>query len=239
MSTFSLGKLRETLHDLLALFFPETCCCCRQPLVGETGDLCTRCQLHLAVSDYASRPNNPTELRLSGRIPFVAATSHLLFTHGSITQSILHAIKYRDNTRLAHSMGRMMGRSLLHSGRFDDVDLIVPVPLHPAKQRRRGYNQSALLCLGIADTFPRPVADKHLVRAKNTATQTHKNRQERLDNMRDVFAVRHPKVLYGKHILLVDDVLTTGATIEACWLTLKEIPGIRISIATLAIAGEC
>lgn len=231
-------KVSQALLDVAALFFPETCCCCYKPLVGETGGLCVSCQLHLATSDYAGRKDNPAEQRLAGRIPFESATSYLLFTHDSITQSLLHAIKYRQGTRVAHSMGRVLGQSISASGRFDDVDLIIPVPLHLMKLWRRGYNQSALLCYGMAETFPRPVVENRLIRKVNTSTQTHKGRQQRIDNMQDVFSVRRPDTLRGKHILLVDDVLTTGATMEACWLALQGIPGIRISIATLAIAGE-
>lgn len=233
-----IGKLRRAMHDVITLFFPETCCCCGQSLVGEKESLCVDCRLHLAISDYAERKNNPAEMRLAGRIPFVAASSFLLFTHNSITQSILHSIKYRHGTHLAKVMGQLMGKNLAESGRFDDIDLIIPVPLHPAKQRRRGYNQSALICLGIAETFPHPIVNNCLLRTVNTATQTHMNRQQRLDNMQDVFSLRRPEALQDKHILLVDDVLTTGATLEACWIALQQVKGVHVSFATLAIAGE-
>lgn len=235
----SLRKgLGTALQALALLFFPDICCHCGERLVGEKGKLCTHCQLHLPVTDYATRANNMSELRLAGRIPFVAATSYLTFTHGNITQSIIHSIKYRNGTVLARTAGSWLGTSLAESDRFNGVDVIVPVPLHRRKQRRRGYNQSALICYGIADTFQRPVVEDCLRRHAHTTTQTHLSRMERAENLKGVFSLRHPQRLENKHILLVDDVLTTGATMEACWSVLKQIRGIRISIATLAVAGE-
>ncbi len=230
------ATLKMWLRSLVALFFPERCCACGEELVGEHGGLCISCHLHLPLSNFAMRPANPTEMRLAGRIPFVAATSYLIFTHGNITQSLLHAIKYRHATQLAKQFGRQLGLSLRESHRFDDVDVIVPVPLHRKRLWYRGYNQSLLLCEGIAEVFSRPIDWKGLRRKVDTGTQTHLSREQRADNMKGVFALRHADSFAGKHILLVDDVLTTGATIEACWLVLKEVPDIRISIATLAIA---
>ncbi len=236
MSHKHITTLKMWLRGVVALFFPERCYACGKDLVGEAGGLCTACHLHLPLCNYTIRPANPTEMRLAGRIPFVAATSHLIFTQGNITQSLLHAIKYRHATRLAKQLGRQLGASLKESHRFDDVDVIVPVPLHRRRQRHRGYNQSLLISQGIAETFPRQVEHKSLQRKVDTGTQTHLSRRQRADNMKGVFMLRHAGTLSGKHVLLVDDVLTTGATIEACWLALKEVPGIKISIATLAIA---
>lgn len=230
--------LWSAFHALVLLFFPDTCCHCGERLVGEKGRLCTNCQLHLPVTDYATRINNISEQRLAGRIPFVAATSYLTFSHGNVTQSIIHDIKYRRGTVLARTTGNWLGMSLKESDRFDSVDTIIPVPLHRRKQRRRGYNQSTLICYGIAETFPHPVVEDCLLRHTYTSTQTHLSRSERSENMKGVFSLHHPQLLENKHILLVDDILTTGATIEACWSVLKEVKGIRISIATLAVAGD-
>ena len=135
-------------------------------------------------------------------------------------------------------MGRQLGLHLINSGLFDDVDLLIPVPLHRSKERRRGYNQSLLLCEGIAQTFPRPIVSGNLIRTRHTESQTHKTRIERLDNMKGVFALKNPDELKGKHILLIDDVITTGATTEACWMALRSVEGVQISIASLAISGD-
>ncbi len=224
------------LRGVVALFFPERCCACGEELVGEQGALCISCRLHLPLSNFAPRPANPTEMRLAGRVPFVAATSYLLFAQGNIAQRLLHAIKYRHATPLAKQLGKQLGISLKESHRFDDVEVIVPVPLHYRRLCHRGYNQSLLLSLGIAEVFARPVDERLLQRKVDTGTQTRLSRKQRADNMQGVFALRHKDAFAGKHILLVDDVLTTGATIEACWLALREVPDIRISIATLALA---
>lgn len=226
------------MNPLLELFFPETCCCCGRALVGEEGGLCVSCQLHLPETDFSQRKGNATEQRLAGRVPFVAATSLLVFTHGSITQQVVHDIKYRGGRRMARAMGRRMGASIATGGRFGGVDLLVPVPLHPRKERLRGYNQSLLLCQGMSETLKLPIERRALVRTANTATQTRMSREERDENMQNVFSLLRPNQLENKHVLLVDDVMTTGATICSCWEALKPVKGLCVSVATLAIAEE-
>ncbi len=194
--------------------------------------------LSLPLAATAKEKDNFVEKRFWGRIPVEAATAYLLFQRANPSQHLLHEIKYYGNERLALQMGRQLGLWIANTHRFDDVDLLIPVPLHRRKERRRGYNQSLLLCRGIADTFPRPIENGNLIRQKMTDTQTHKNREERLDNMQDVFALRQPQALAHRHILLVDDVITTGATTEACYRALQQVEGLRISIAALAIAGD-
>ncbi|MDY5969239.1 MAG: ComF family protein [Bacteroidales bacterium] len=228
----------NAVKSFLELFFPQTCSCCGNTLVGEEGGLCLYCQLHLPETDFACRKNNAIEHRMAGRVPFVAAMSLLVFVQGGITQQLIHNIKYRGGRRLAYVMGHRMGKAIAFSGRFGQVDALVPVPLHPRKERRRGYNQSLLLCEGLSDVLKCPIEARSLVRTKNTATQTSMSREERAENMCNVFSLNRAERLEGRHILLVDDVMTTGATISSCWDALKEVKGIRISIATLAISGE-
>lgn len=225
-------------RDLIGLFFPRCCSICGELLVGDEHHICSRCLLQLPEACNAKGEENYVEQRLMGRIPVVAATALLLFRRGNDVQTLLHQIKYRGNEPLAVAMGRQLGLRLAESGRFDAVDLMVPVPLHPRKERRRGYNQSLLLCQGIAQTFPRPIEQDNLIRTRHTASQTRKNRQQRLQNMEDVFAVNHPDRLKGKHLLLIDDVLTTGATTEACAKQLLSVEGVSISVASLAVAGD-
>ncbi|MCR5424015.1 MAG: ComF family protein [Bacteroidales bacterium] len=167
-----------------------------------------------------------------------AVTASVFFREGNTTQTMLHNIKYRGEIGLAHTMGRFMGEELAASHRFDGVELLVPVPLHRRKQRRRGYNQSLELCRGIAESFPRPISVDNLVRTVYTESQTHKSRIDRMANMEGVFAVRQPELFAGRHLLLVDDVMTTGATVEAACQPLLAIDGVRVSIATLAVAGD-
>lgn len=226
------------LRDFIELFFPRQCCVCGTPLVDGEDEICTTCLLDLPEVLTAQGDENFVERRFWGRLPVQHATALLIFKRKSKSQRILHQIKYNGNEKLALIMGRQLGLRLSANGLFDDVDLLVPVPLHRRKERHRGYNQSLLLCQGIAQTFPRPIVNDNLVRTRHTDSQTHKNRIQRLENMKGVFAVKEPNALQGKHILLIDDVITTGATSEACWAAMSQIQGLRISIAALAVSGD-
>lgn len=226
------------LRDFVELFFPKVCCICGTPLVGDEHSICCNCLFNLPEALSAQVSPNYLEYRFAGRIPIEHATAMLIFKKESNSQTILHEIKYHGNERLAITMGRQMGIVLSNSGKYNHVDFLVPVPLHPSKERKRGYNQSYLLCKGIQQTFFCDIDDKVLIRSQRTESQTHKNREERMENMKGVFAIRDRKKFEGKHILLVDDVVTTGATAEACWEALKSIEGIRISIAALAVTGD-
>lgn len=234
----SKGYRFRPLRDLLLLFFPDTCCGCGELLVGDEHHLCTNCLMHLPETNYSEIVDNLTEQRLKGQIPFVAATSLFYFSKGNITQHILHAVKYHGNIQLGRLMGRRLGQLLAQSHRFDDVDIIVPTPLHWSRRWKRGFNQSEIICQGIAEHLHRPVSTRHLYRSSYTRSQTHKNRQGRMENIRHAFSVRHPEDYQGKHLLLVDDVITTGATTGACWEALSSIPDVRISIASIAITNS-
>ena len=233
-----MSLLLNPLRDLLRIIMPKHCCGCGTVLEGDERDLCTHCLVHLPLTHYSATPNNATELRLSGRLHFEAATSLMHFVHGGAAQGIVHAIKYYGNEELGLRMGRLMGRDLIASHRFNDVEIIMPVPLHKKKEHQRGYNQSLLLCRGIAEICGWPVVSDAVVRHIYTESQTHKDRIGRLDNIDSAFEVRNPSLLAGKHILLVDDVITTGATIAECADRVLEVEGTRISIASLTIAGK-
>ena len=226
------------LRDLIELFYPHQCCLCGTPLVDGEEQICTACLLSLPEALTAQSDGNFVEKRFIGRIPIQNATALLIFKRKSNAQKILHQIKYYGNERLAIIMGRQLGLRLAESGLYDSVDILVPVPLHRRKEQRRGYNQSLLLCKGIAQTFQRPIVSGNLIRTRHTESQTKKTRVERLENMKDVFSVLDPETLKDKHILLVDDVITTGATTEACWMALRTVEGLSISIAALAVSGD-
>jgi len=225
-------------QDLLALIYPPFCIHCGRPLVGSEKNLCTDCLLDITWARHASYANNETEIRLSGHIPFQAAASLMIFSKGNVAQSIVHQIKYHGNTQLGIQYGRLLGQELQRSGRFNDIDCLIPVPLHWWRRMKRGYNQSQLICEGISSVLGIPVVSHNLYRSKYTQTQTHKSRIDRLDNVRSVFAVHRPKSFEGKHVLLVDDIITTGATTKSCYQVLSTIPGLRISIASLALASR-
>lgn len=223
------------VHDILRLIFPDLCCHCGEPLVGDERNICTLCLSKITWTHNAAHSENDTEIRLTGRIPVVAAASLLEFHKGNVAQSIIHQIKYHGNTQLAHQFGTILGEELKASRRFDDIDIVAPVPLFWWRHLRRGYNQSQLLAAEVAKTLQCQLSTNNLYRRRHTPSQTHRNRQQRIDNMVSAFSVRSPKQLEGKHLLLIDDVLTTGATTESCYHALQSIPDLRISVATLAI----
>ncbi len=227
--------LKELSSGLQYLFFPTSCEGCAQPLVRGEEVLCMHCELHMPLTGYHHIPLNETSLRLSGRFAFEHATSLAYFTGDGLLQHLIHGLKYRNKTQNGSYLGRQLGAALAAQGWRPDA--IVPVPLHAKKQAKRGYNQSYHLAVGIAEVMRIPVVIQGIVRSRNTDSQTDKNREERLDNVRGAFTVTRPAAFEHKHLLLVDDVLTTGATLEACAQTLLRIPGVRISIATAGIAN--
>ena len=228
-------QFSRLLREFSRIILPHPCIHCGEPLVGDERDLCTRCIAQIPWFNTDAEDDNAMELRLAGHFPFEAATALMTFRKGNVAQSIVHQIKYHHNTRLADQFGRLLGEMLTASGRFDDIDSLVPVPLHPFKHLYRGYNQSQLLCEAIAQVMHLPIENHSLYRCHYTQSQTRKNHQQRQDNMQGVFAIRHPERLEGKHILLVDDIVTTGATTSACYDALRTIPGLRISLAALAV----
>ena len=228
----------KILGYLFNLFFPRTCCCCDAMLVQSENQICTHCFFKLPLTNFINLNSNNVEKLFWGKAQIEAATALLYFVKKENVQKILHQIKYKNNIKLAHLMGNQMGIELKNSDRFQDIDVIIPVPLHWKKKRKRGYNQSEEIAKGIALHFDKPINTTCLVRKKHTNTQTKKDRIERWENVADKFTVLNRHELEGKHILLVDDVVTTGATLEACALEILNIPNTKISVATLAYAGK-
>ncbi len=150
----------------------------------------------------------------------------------------MHQFKYRGNKELGLYLGRLMGEGLAASNRFSDVDALVPLPLFPEKEHKRGFNQAAVLCTGIAEALQKPVLNSAVTRTRHTESQTTKSRVERWQNMEGHFEVADEPALYNKHILLIDDVITTGATLEACGRMVLEATNTRISVATLCFSSE-
>lgn len=171
-----------------------------------------------------------------GRVAITAATSEFYFSKGSIIQNLIHELKYKGNRTAGVYLGNLMGNSLLKSNRFLNIDMLVPLPLFAKKEFKRGYNQAMVLCEGIAEVMNLPIVTKNVIRIVHTETQTKKGRIERWENVEKSFAVKDLSVLKGKHILLIDDVITTGATMEACGAEILKVDNAKLSIATLAFA---
>jgi ComF family protein len=237
--TGEMGWMLNDLRQGIAhLFYPRLCEGCSKPLLTAEEVLCIGCALHLPATGYAGIEDNETALRFAGRVPFIYAATFAYFTNDGLLQHLLHGLKYKDKKEIGGYLGRLLGSSLQDGlNKIEQplpIDLVIPVPLHKAKKAKRGYNQSMLIAAGISDILGIPASDEVLVRTRNTESQTNKTRAERVANMRDAFELR--EAVTGKHILLCDDVLTTGATLEACALALLKDKTVKISLATVGIA---
>ena len=221
---------------ILQVLFPTTCACCGEALVRGERQVCLDCLANMSTTTFSAMNDNPVERRLMGRFPLVNATAVYLFRQDNTVRNAVHAMKFHGNTDLCLMMGRQMGLDLLASGRFDDVEALVPVPLHWLRRLWRGYNQSELLCRGIGEVLKVPVCTDAVVRHRYTRQQSMQQSRNRASNVEGAFRLRKPEKLAGKHILLVDDVLTTGATIAACADAIVKAPGVRISVATFCMA---
>ncbi|MDR2653589.1 MAG: ComF family protein [Prevotellaceae bacterium] len=218
------------------LIYPELCEVCNKSLVRGEKIICSNCRVDIPLTRNWNERGNSVEQIFWGRTPIVAAASYFFFARGSKYRILLHKLKYSGRDDIGIALGSWFGNELATCEIFSDVDFIIPVPLHPKKQQSRGYNQSEKICIGLSYTLNKPVDTKTVVRSEFTNTQTKKNRMERWHNVSNVFEVKHAEKLKDKHILLVDDVLTTGATLEACCNALLSAIDCRISIATLAFA---
>lgn len=224
-------------YHFTGLFYPNLCLACNKNLPPGQEILCITCQVKLPKTNFHQEKENEFTERFWGRIPLQTGAALYYFTKGGRTQQLVHALKYEGKKQVGIKLGNIYGLQLKESPFFHDVDFILPVPLHPQKERQRGYNQSQLFAEGLSQSMQKPWSRKHLLRSTYTQTQTQKTRMERFANVAQAFQVSHPADLEGKHLLLVDDVMTTGATLEACALRLLEIPSVRLSMATIAIAN--
>jgi ComF family protein len=206
--------------------------------VNDDNLLCLKCINDLPHTNFAIHANNPVEKIFWGRLAITAAMSEFYFTKETLIQTLIHEFKYKGNKELGLYLGAMMGKSLLNSQRFSKIDALVPLPLFADKEFKRGFNQATILCNGIGEILNVPVIKNNVVRKRFTETQTKKHRTERWQNVEGSFEINNIKEIKGKHILLVDDVITTGATLEACGAEILNIEGTQLSIATLALASK-
>lgn len=224
------------LYYLTELLFPRLCVCCGDKLIEQEQWICLHCLHHIPRTNFHLEAENPVARLFYGRVKIEFATSFFYFSKGSSYQSLIHNLKYKGMKELGAEMGKHFGIDLQQSDDFSTIDLICPVPLHPKKEKKRGYNQSWWIASGMAAQMNIPLSDDNLKRVTFTDTQTRKNRFERWQNVEGIFELTNPEAYAGKHILLVDDVVTTGATIEACAQAILSKTDARVSIATLATA---
>lgn len=230
-------RARDLSEAFLHFFYPHICCGCGTDIISNQNQLCLRCIASLPETGFEKYLNNPVERKFWGRLPLESAMSTYYFTPASTMQHLMHLFKYNMQKELGLQLGRMMGQHLLKSGRLQ-ADVLVPLPLYPSKEKKRGYNQARVLCEGIADCLRLPIVDKAVIRKESTSSQTSKRRIERWQNMEGKFELINPCYLENKHLLLIDDVITTGATLEACGQELLKVSNSRLSIATLCIATK-
>lgn len=231
-----MSIVRQFAMDLIGLLYPDLCNGCGTPLFQGEKHICTKCLHDLPYTDFQNYPENVVHKLFWGRLRCDHAMAMLYFRKGSKVQNLIHRLKYNNQTELGTTLGRMLGQQLLTSEAYQKADLIIPIPLHPKKEKSRGFNQSKCIADGMAEILSIPVNTSALIRQKETATQTRKNRYNRFENMQYVFKVVHSESIQDKHILLVDDVITTGATFEACGIELWQCNMSKLSIAAIAFA---
>lgn len=221
--------------DFINLIFPQLCCACGEVLIKNESFICTSCVINLPKTNYHLEKDNPLNKIFWGRTSINMVASYYFFNKGNKVQNLLHNLKYNKAKELGEKIGILYGYEIASSDYFKNIDFIVPVPLHPQKLKKRGYNQSASFAYGLSNSLKIPVREELLTRVINTETQTKKSRFNRWENVSSVFTSPANIDISGKHILLVDDVLTTGATIESCAQNLIAKNAI-VSVVTIACA---
>ena len=231
--------LKEISRSATHLLFPKLCEGCRLPLLKEEDILCLSCTTHLPRhgAQYHNTPDNEAALRFAGRVPYQNVTAFAPFYADSLLQHLLHRLKYHGRRHIGLYLGKQFGYDLKDAGWIQTIDVIVPVPLHPKKEAGRGYNQSALIAEGLGSVTGKDVLPHGLVRDLHTESQTQKSRAERVENVKDAFSLSKKQPLANKHVLLLDDVLTTGATLEAAATALLQAQGAQVSIVVIGMAA--
>ena len=231
-----MSYLYDLWDDLLSLLFPRLCYACGNHLLRNEKLICTECYVLIPRTNYHLEEDNPVARIFWGRCRIEKAAAFSFYNRDSRIRRLIHNLKYKGIKDIGIELGRIYGLSLLNSGFTRDIDVIIPVPLHRSKQRIRGFNQSYLISEGISEATGLPVDGESLVRIARTATQTRKSRYERWKNVEGTFIVEDPSCIRGKHILLIDDVITTGSTMESCAAELLKTEGVKVSVAAVAVA---
>lgn len=234
-----LSLIRQYATDLFDLFYPNICLACSQKLLKNETVICFHCESDLPQTNHYSNAKNNLMKRFSGRVTLNAAVALYTFNKGSSVQHLLHQLKYRGRKDVGEHIGKILGNKLnLEDAIIKNIDLIIPVPLHWKKLKSRGYNQCDPFAQGLSETLNVPFITDAVERIHENISQTKKKRFDRWGNVAEIFSIKDKLQLTGKHILLVDDVVTTGATAEACLQTILTIPGTKVSFAAIAAATK-
>ena len=231
-----MNFLYDLFDDFISLLFPRLCFGCGNHLMRNENLICTECYVMIPRTGYHNEINNPVAQLLWGRCLIQKAAAFSYYNRGSRIRTLIHNLKYKGIREIGSELGKIYGISLKSSGFTDDMDLIIPVPLHPAKEHSRGFNQSEMISHGIAEATGLTIETNVLIRAEKSQTQTRRSRFDRWTNVEGIFTIKDPYKIINKHILLVDDVITTGSTIEACANELLKVDGVKVSVVALAYA---
>lgn len=224
------------LNDFFLLLFPDYCAGCTRLLVKGESAICFSCQASLPRLNQHDYRDNKLERKFWGRTDVLMATAFLKMSKKNIVRKIIHDLKYHDNKSVGVALGKLLGIELSKSNDMNQFDFIIPVPLHPKKLFQRGYNQCDCIAEGLSESMNIPVCNNQLIRAQFNKSQTRKSRYKRWENVEGIFAVKDQQYLANKSVLLVDDIITTGSTIEACATELNKIDGLKLSVAAIAIS---
>lgn len=224
------------LKDFNSLIYPHLCASCGKTLYRHENCLCSFCKVSFPKTNFHQEKENPIAKIFWGRVEVESAAAYCFFRKGDKIQHVMHELKYKGNWKVGVEMGNLYGADLAQSALFSSADFLVPVPLHPSRQKKRGYNQAEQIANGMSESMNVPVDVTTLVRGSANETQTKKSHYERWQNVESIFQVSEPQKFINKHVIVVDDVITTGSTLEACVQALKTVEGIKVSVATLACA---
>jgi ComF family protein len=224
----------KLINNLLSLFYPRLCAACGDALQQNEQCICLNCMLHLPETQFHKEHFNPLRRVFDGRVPVEEVTALMSYKKANKVQKILHHLKYSGRKEIGKILGEYFGGQLITEERYRNIQYILPIPLHPKKQKKRGYNQSEWIAMGLSKGMGIPYLTDVLVRTHYTDTQTRKSRFARWQNVKEVFEVQNPDKVAYTHVLVCDDVLTTGATTEAAIHKLLEVEGVKVSVVTLA-----
>jgi len=224
------------LADTFSLFFPDNCAGCGEPLLKNEKTICTLCLAELPFTGFHKEKDNLVEKLFWGKVKLEAAISLCYFSKSTRVQHLLHELKYKGNQKVGEFLGKELGKQIKENERFGTIDAVIPVPLHKKKEKKRGYNQSTAIATGVCSVIEKESLPLAVIRNRETSTQTRKSKYARWENVDSIFSVADKKALQGKHVLIIDDVITTGSTLESMIGEILKIEGAKVSVATLACA---
>ncbi len=233
-----MNFISSLLEGALQLLYPHICKGCGNDNLKPDQQICFHCLNKLPETGFIYHTENATEKIFNGRLDIVKGHSEFYFSKGKTLQYLLHQLKYKGNQKMGIFLGELLGKTLIKHVHYRSLDYIVPMPMFADKEFKRGYNQASLIGRGVAEILTLPILENVVVRTRTTQTQTKMHRTERWQNVHDSFCVQKPSLIENKNILLIDDVITTGATVEACGREILKVPNTKLSIATVAIATK-